>query len=108
MPFPVTRSKASRDANAIGIESVLLGASRAGSRTEFHLRVFPRSPAHHATIAIAIEPSRAVGWGHSRVLIVPAILDPLRNIAVHVVKAKAVGQKAPDRHSALTIHVRWP
>src|SRR5215472_10548328 len=103
---PSQGSETSRDAQAISIELILLVAPGARGRAMLAFRILPRSPAHHAAVAVAVQPSRAVGWGRGRVLIMPAIFDPFRNVAVHVVKAEPVGRKASDRQRALTVHIR--
>src|SRR5260370_3899429 len=82
-----TRSEASRDAQSVGIELIALVASAASGLAVRDLRILPRSAAHHAAVAVAIDPRRGVGPSHRRVLIVPARFYPFRDIAMHVVKA---------------------
>ena len=50
---PVIRSKISRDAQTVGVESIVLGAPRAGRRTKLTLGILPRSATYHASIALA-------------------------------------------------------
>src|SRR5215468_9256297 len=62
------RPKASRDAKAIRVELILLAAPGPGRRALLDFGILPRSPAHHAAIAIAVDPSRAVGCGMPRMM----------------------------------------
>src|SRR5712671_2781224 len=100
-----TRSEISRDAQSVGIELIALVASGASGRAMLDFGILPRSAAHHAAIAVAVDPGRAVGRGHRGVLIVPAVFDPFRDITMHVVKAEPIRRKAPDRHRALPVHL---
>src|SRR5262249_38683558 len=79
------RSETSRDAQSISIELIALVASSASGRAVLDFGILPRSAAHHAAIAVAVDPGGAVGRGHRRVVIVPAVFDPFRHITMHVV-----------------------
>src|SRR5262249_11922556 len=74
--------------------------------TQFFRRILPRTAAQHAAIAVAVEPCRSVGWGFGRVVVVPAIVDPFRGIAVHVVQPKSVRREAANRNRLLPIYLR--
>jgi hypothetical protein len=57
--------------------------------------VVPGAAAHHAAAAIAAGPGAAVIW-RPLVVVVPAVLDPLPDIAMHVVEAPLVGRVRAD------------
>src|SRR5260370_8120960 len=101
-----TRSEASRDAQSVGIELIALVASGASGRAVLDLRILPRSAAHHAAVAVAIDPGGAVGRSHRGVLIMPAAFDPFPHIAIHALKPEPIHRNAPDRHRALPVHLR--
>src|SRR5262249_2730587 len=55
----------------------------------------PGTAADDVVTAVSAEPRRTVA-GRSVVVVVVAILDPLPNVAGHVVEAKRIGLKRPD------------
>ena len=69
----------------------------AGRRAEGPRRVVPAAAANHALFAIpSIDPRRPV-TGRIIVVLVPAVLDPLRCVAQNVVQAESVLRVAPHR-----------
>ena len=72
-------------------------AARRCPQAQPHARaLLPGAAANDATIAVRGRPGRAIGIGVPIVLVI-AILDPLRDIAMHVVKAEAIRLLLADR-----------
>src|SRR5262245_29264487 len=68
------------------------GAPGAEGRAEELWTVAPGTAANDPDVAVAsCCPRRAVGGWISRIAIVPAVLHPFPDIAVHVVQAECIG-----------------
>src|SRR5215510_10181881 len=82
-----------RDTEADMVVPGVAGVPFAVGRAELPRLVVPGTAAHDAATAVAAcRPCRAVRR-RSVVVVVPAILDPLRNIAAHVVQAERIGRE---------------
>ena len=63
----------------------------------------PSAAAHDAQIAIATAcPGATVTWSAS-IVVMPAVLHPLRHIAVHVMQAKGIGRKTAHRSRSIIV-----
>src|SRR5262245_12333755 len=71
-------------------------AARRAQRTR---AILERAAAHDAAAAVAAGPGRAVG-ARVAIVLAEAVLDPLRDVAVHVVEAERIGPPAVDRMGA--------
>src|SRR5258708_1603752 len=65
----------------------------------------PGTAANDMVDAIARHQNRAVGR-RSIVIVLIAILDPLPNIAIHVMQTERIGRKRSDRRGFLSLFIR--
>src|SRR5690606_35780797 len=74
-------------------------AAQAPGRACLRRRVGPRATTHHLVPAAGIDPRPTVGGG-APVAVVPAVGDPLADVAGDVVKAECIGCVAAHRRRA--------
>src|SRR5688572_1849416 len=68
-------------------------------RTHLRRRARPRSASDRALAAARVDPGLAVSGG-APIPVVPAIGDPLADVAAQVVKVECIGRVAPGRRRA--------
>src|SRR5262249_30224528 len=66
----------------------------------------PRTAASYPSDAGSGYPSRAIRWS-SHVIVMPAILQPLPHVPMHIVKPESVRQETPDRRSIGVAVAAW-
>src|SRR5947209_10094809 len=74
----------------------------AAGRAQVRGKAVPRAAAQNAKRRVTAGPGRSVR-GRPRVALVPRVLYPSRDIALHVVKAEPVRRKRTDRNRLLAI-----
>src|SRR5262249_17562882 len=80
---------------------------RAESRSCLLRRAAPGSTTHDTTLAARIDPGAGIGRG-AQIAVVPAVLDPVGNVAVDVAQTERIGRKLADRRrSPVAIAVAW-
>src|SRR5699024_1488227 len=89
----VAGSKIARDPEANAHVGAVAGAGNAKCRTRHGGRARPGAAADDTTVAAGVDPCRAIFRG-AHVAVVPAVLDPLHDVAAHVVEAEWVTGQA--------------
>src|SRR5580765_3169996 len=72
------------------------GQIRAEGRTHLFWCAAPGRAAHDAALAAGIDPGTGVGRC-AQIVVVPAVLDPVGDVAVDVAQAERIGRKPADR-----------
>src|SRR5215471_7764995 len=98
-----SRVKRPRDTEAEIGAMIVGGEPEADSRAEAHWIADPGTAANDTVVAIALRcPGRAV-VGCPFVVGVQTILDPLPDVALHIVEAELVGGKRTNRSGSLAV-----
>src|SRR5690349_12571301 len=98
-PPPSERPRDAEAVRQIPHAGVVAVAAR---RAEIGGIVLPGAAAQHVLAAIVVLPGGSVGR-RAVIILVPAIGDPLRDTAAHIVKAEGIGGKAPDLDGVMGI-----